>query len=122
MARIIGRDAMPERQRLVLLCAQLVNNAFLRQSAFSENDRYASPARQAVMMRLIGSFIDAAEHLLAAGIAPEQIAERPIFRRLTRMGEDIPEGDWERFSELERELATTVRELTSGREVAGAKE
>ncbi len=113
MARIIGRDAMPERQRLTLLCAQLVNQAFLRQSAFSEIDRYATPARQAVMMRLIGSFVDAATGLLEAGVAPEAIAEAPIFRGLMRMGEEIAEGEWEAFSELEQELRTTVRELMS---------
>jgi V/A-type H+-transporting ATPase subunit A len=113
MARIIGRDAMPERQRLVLLCAQLVNEAFLRQYAFSANDRYATPARQAVMMRLIGSFIEAAESLLSAGVAPEEIAAAKVFRGLMRMGEEIPEGDWERFSELDRELGSTVRRLLS---------
>ena len=35
MARIIGKDALPPRQQLTLLCAELVNEAFLRQSAFS---------------------------------------------------------------------------------------
>ncbi len=43
MARIIGKDALPARQQLTLFCAELVNEAFLRQSAFSEIDRYASP-------------------------------------------------------------------------------
>ena len=119
MARIIGRDAMPARQRLTLLAAQLVNECFLRQSAFSENDRYASPARQAVMMRLIGAFIEGAEPLVAAGVAPEAITGEPVFRALMRMGEEIPEGDWERFSALDQELAATLRRLASAqREVA----
>jgi hypothetical protein len=111
MARIIGRDAMPARQRLVLLCAQLVNECFLRQSAFSLNDRYASPSRQAVMMRLIGSFIEGSERLLDAGVAPEAIRDQPVFRRLMRMGEEIEEGDWEAFSALDRELTATIRRL-----------
>ena len=111
MARIIGRDALPARQRLVLLCAQLVNQSFLRQSAFSENDRYASPERQAVMMRLIGGFIEQAERLLEVGVAPEALAEEPVFRRLTRMGEEIPDGDWEAFSAIDRELTDTARRL-----------
>jgi V/A-type H+-transporting ATPase subunit A len=115
MARIIGRDAMPERQRLTLLCAQLVNQAFLRQSAYSEIDRYASPARQAVMMRLIGNFIAGAGSLLEAGVPPEKIGESRIFRSLMRMGEEIPEGEWERFSALDQELNTTVRELIAAR-------
>jgi V/A-type H+/Na+-transporting ATPase subunit A len=120
MARIIGRDAMPARQRLVLLCAQLVNECFLRQSAFSLNDRYASPSRQAVMMRLIGSFIEGSERLLDAGVAPEAIRDQPVFRRLMRMGEEIEEGDWEAFSALDRDLTATIRRLINqAREGAG---
>jgi V/A-type H+-transporting ATPase subunit A len=122
MARIIGRDAMPARQRLILLAAQLINQAFLRQSAFSEIDRYATPQRQAVMMRLIGSFSDAGEDLLEQGVAPERLAEAPIFRALMRMGEEIPEGDWERFSQLDRELTETARRLADearGSDVGG---
>jgi V/A-type H+-transporting ATPase subunit A len=111
MARIIGKDAMPERQRLTLLCAQLVNEAFLRQSAFSVNDRYATPQRQAVMMRLLGTFTEGAEQLLQAGVPPERIGETPVFRKLLRMGEEIPEGDWERFSALDRELGRTFQQL-----------
>jgi V/A-type H+-transporting ATPase subunit A len=120
MARIIGRDAMPERQRLTLLCAQLVNQAFLRQSAFSVIDRYATPSRQAVMMRLIGSFIEGATQLLDAGVPPEQIAKAKIFRGLMRMGEEIGEGEWERFSALDQELTATVRELLNARREEGA--
>ncbi|NEV61845.1 V-type ATP synthase subunit A [Thiorhodococcus minor] len=111
MARIIGRDAMPARQRLILLCAQLINHGFLRQSAFSENDRYATPERQAVMMRLIGSFIESAEKLLEAGVPPEALEEAPIFRRLMRMGDEIPEGSWEAFGELDHELRVTETRL-----------
>jgi V/A-type H+/Na+-transporting ATPase subunit A len=111
MARIIGRDAMPPGQRLTLLCAQLVNQCFLRQSAFSVNDRYATPARQAVMMRLIGTFIETAERLLQAAVPPESLAAEPVFRALMRMGEEIPEGDWERFSRLDQDLAATERRL-----------
>ena len=114
MARIIGRDAMPARQRLTLLCAQLVDEAFLRQSAFSEIDRYATPARQAIMMRLIGRFIEGSEELVAQGLTPEALAAEPIFRSLMRMGEEIPEGDWERFSDLDRQLTSTLRRLQSG--------
>ena len=121
MARIIGRDALPARQRLVLLCAQLINQGFLRQSAFSANDRYASPARQAVMMRLIGSFIEGAERLLDAGLPPESLASAPVFRRLMRMGEDVPEGDWDAFSAIDRELGATVGRLLHERSLETAE-
>jgi len=111
MARIIGKDAMPKAQRLVLLCAELVNEAYLRQSAYSPNDRYAQPGRQAVMMRLIGTFIERAEDALAAGVTPERMASADVFRSLLRMGEEVPEGDWDAFSKLDLEIASVFRDL-----------
>jgi V/A-type H+-transporting ATPase subunit A len=109
MARIIGKDALPARQQLTLLCAELVNEAFLRQSAFSEIDRVCSPARQAAMMKLLGRFIELAEAALAAGAGPDAIAALPCMRALQRMGEDIGDDQLPRLAELqarlERELA-----------------
>jgi V/A-type H+-transporting ATPase subunit A len=100
MARIIGKDALPARQQLTLFCGELVNEGFLRQSAFSEIERYCSPQRQALMMRIIARFIDRAEAALARGVAPGRIADTAIVRSLQRMGEDIPEGQPQQFGDL----------------------
>ena len=100
MARIIGKDALPARQQLVLFCAELVNEAFLRQSAFSENDRYAGPQRQALMMRAVARFIELAEEALGAGVTPDRIAAAEVVRALQRMGEDVPEQRPDEFKAL----------------------
>jgi len=112
MARIIGKDAMPDQQRLVLMCVELINEAFLRQSAFSLIDRYALPERQAVMMRLLGNFIEHAEQAVEQGISPEKISNSDIFRRLMRMGEELEEGDWEGFSALSKQVDITFSDFT----------
>lgn len=111
MARIIGKDALPVRQRLTLLCADLVNEAFLRQSAFSEVDHFASPQRQTAMMRLLGRFIELAEQAVAQGHPPERLAQLDIFRKLQRMGEDIPEGQPQGFSQLGDDLEQAFAQL-----------
>jgi V/A-type H+-transporting ATPase subunit A len=122
MARIIGKDALPPRQRFTLLCAELVNEAFLRQSAYSPNDRYATPARQAVMMRLLGRFFDQAQEVVDSGTLPEELTRKEIYRRLLRMGEDIVEGDWERFSQLDQQIESTIATLKRGGFEAEQKE
>jgi V/A-type H+-transporting ATPase subunit A len=114
MARIIGKDAMPARAQLTLACAELVNEAFLRQSAFSPTDAFCSPARQSAMMRVLARFIDLAERALAAGIAPERMTAMPVYRRLQRMGEEIGEEGMGRFDELDAALDEGFAELRAG--------
>ncbi len=111
MARIIGRDALPPRQQHVLLAAELINEAFLRQSAFSEVDRYCSPERQISMMQLINRFIKLSEDAVAMGVSIESIATLPVMRKLMRMGEEIGEDDLDRFKDLNTELDSTFTDL-----------
>ncbi len=115
MVRIVGKDALPVQQQLTLLCAELVSEAILRQSAMSTVDRYCSPERQTAMLRAVMHFVTSAEHALEAGVALERIAALPGYRRLMRVGEEIAEGDPGRFDELRRaidaEFQEALREL-----------
>jgi V/A-type H+-transporting ATPase subunit A len=112
MARIIGKDALPARQQLTLLCAELVNEAFLRQSAFSAIDRVCSPARQGAMMRLLGRFIDLAEAAQAAGVEPDRIGALACLRALQRMGEDIGDDQLDQLAALEARIEREFAQIT----------
>jgi V/A-type H+-transporting ATPase subunit A len=122
MARIIGKDALPVRQQLTLLCAELVNDAFLRQSAFSEVDRVCSPARQAAMMRLVIRFVDHAEAAVASGVHPEQLAAMATLRAVQRMGEEIGDEALERFAALEARIDRDFAALVEAGAAAAGEE
>ncbi len=100
MVKIVGRDALPPSQRLVLVCAEITVEGLLRQSAFSETDRYCSPEKQSAMLALIDYFIQRAHALLEAGIDPDTLLTLPVVRRLQRMGEDIGNDALEEFQGL----------------------
>jgi V/A-type H+-transporting ATPase subunit A len=111
MARIVGKDALPPAQQLTLICAELVNEAFLRQSAFSEVDRYCSPQRQTAMLKLILRFVTLAENALDNGVPPQRIAELDVLRRLQRMGEEIGESELAKFSDLRESVEAAMAAL-----------
>jgi len=111
MARIVGKDALPPAQQLKLLCAELVNEAVLRQSAFSETDRYCSPERQIKIVRLTIRFVDFAEAALSRGVEPAEIAAQQVYRRLMRMSEDIGEDQIHMFGELSADLENQLASL-----------
>ena len=116
MARIVGMDALPPAQQLTLSCAALVNDAILRQSSFSEVDRYCSPQRQTAILSVIIRFIDLARGAVDGGVHPDRIRELPVRRTLQRIGEEFGEDQvpkiralWQQldseFSHLPREQA-----------------
>ena len=104
MARIVGRDALPAQQQLTLICAELVNEGFLRQSSFSKTDRYCSPARQVALLGNLLHWADRAEAAVQSGVAPARIAAMELRRRMQRLGEEYGEGDLMRLGQLAREI------------------
>ena len=104
MARIVGRDALPAQQQVRLLCADLVNEGFLRQSSFSKVDRFCSPARQVAMLSVLLHFADRADAAVAAGVPPARLAALPMLRQLQRLGEEFSEDDLLRLRQLPRQI------------------
>jgi len=104
MARIVGRDALPATQQARLLCADLINEGFLRQSSFSPTDRFCSPARQVAMLSVLLHFADRADAAVAAGVPPARLAALPLLRQLQRLGEEFGEDDLLRLRQLPRQI------------------
>ncbi len=114
MVKIVGRDALPPEQRLILVCADILVEAFLRQSAFSAVDRYCSPEKQVAMLNVIDHFIERAEEVVKGGVDPDSLPLLPALRRLQRMGEDIPGDRLDEFTELQDELDRAFDALGRG--------
>jgi len=113
MVRIVGKEALPPAQQLVLACAELVNEAVLRQSAMSRVDRYCSPARQAAIVKAVMRFIELAERVLERGVSPERIVALETYRRLQRLGEDVGEDRIALIEPLVRQIESQLESLTA---------
>jgi V/A-type H+-transporting ATPase subunit A len=112
MARIVGKDALPPRQQHVLMCADLINESFLRQSAFSAVDRFCSGDKQVAMMQLIARFIELSENAVEQGVSVAAMAALPVMRRLRRMGEEVDDEALETLDQLRQALETDFTGLT----------
>ena len=112
MARIVGKDALPDSQRMTLVAAELVSDAILRQSSFSEVDRYCSPERQMAMLEIVVRFLDLAARAVEDGVPPERIANLPVRRQLQRLGEEFGEQDVPRIRQLAKQIDFEFDELT----------
>jgi V/A-type H+-transporting ATPase subunit A len=119
MARIVGMDALPPPQQLTLSCADLVNDAVLRQSSFSEVDRYCSPQRQTAILSVIMRFIELARGAVDRGVPPDRIRDLPVRRTLQRIGEEYGEDQIPSIRALWQQLDSEFAHLPQSPADAG---
>ncbi len=93
IARLVGPDALPDSQRLTLLVADLVKNAFLQQNSFDPNDMYCSPEKQLWMLRLLVQLAERTLRFIRRGGALAQVRELACLERLARMKSTVANGD-----------------------------
>jgi V/A-type H+-transporting ATPase subunit A len=67
IVKLVGPDALPDSQRLVLFIAEILKDGFLAQSAFDENDMYCAPERQMALLRIILTLYRRGRDLIQAG-------------------------------------------------------
>lgn len=50
IVRLIGPDALPDTERIVLVVAEMIKNGFLQQNAFDEIDMFSVPEKQIIIL------------------------------------------------------------------------
>jgi V/A-type H+-transporting ATPase subunit A len=100
IVQLVGEGALPEKERLTLRKAELIKEGFLQQNALSEIDAFCVAEKQYKMLKVIFDFGERAEELLDMGVPLFKIEELPVFNEIKRMGEEIKNGNLEKFGEL----------------------
>jgi V/A-type H+-transporting ATPase subunit A len=89
IVRLVGPEALPEGDKLVLLVTRMIREDFLMQSAYNEIDTYCVPLKAQLMLRTIIRFYELAQKMLDSGITVAEVRSSPIVPRISRM-KDIP--------------------------------
>ncbi len=85
IVRIVGPDALPERERAVLIVTRMIREDYLQQDAFDEVDTYCPPKKQVTMMRVLLNFYDRTMEAVGKGVPVEEIAKLPVREKIGRM-------------------------------------
>lgn len=109
IARIMGERALPDDQRLVLLSADLIKEAFLRQFAYHEVDAFCDMEKQVAMLQMLVDFYERSRGLIRNGVPVEKIKELPQTKRMERVKED-PTGT-EAVAKLTAEIQDALVKL-----------
>ena len=111
IVRLIGPDALPDDQRLILVSAELIKNGFLQQNSFDDVDKYCTPQKQMLLLGAIMQFHAKAEDAIKSGIPLAKIVALPIREKLTRIKSEVPNEKLEDIKAAISEVAVQFDEL-----------
>jgi V/A-type H+-transporting ATPase subunit A len=118
IVRLIGPDALPDDQRLVLAAAEIIKDGFLQQNSFDEADMYCAPAKQVRLLELIMAFFEKAQVCIKLGAPLIKISSLaggdspdPLTERLSRLKGDIKNEETEKLSEFEHDMRSALDSL-----------
>lgn len=111
IVQLVGPDALPERERIVLDVARMLREDFLQQNAFHEIDTYCSPKKQYKMLSVIMSFYEAAMMAMESGMESSEISKLDVVDDIAKMkyvSEDKFDEEYNRINAKIKDLGGRV--------------
>ncbi|HIH40275.1 MAG TPA: V-type ATP synthase subunit A, partial [Halobacteria archaeon] len=111
IVQLVGPDALPERERVVLETARLIREDFLQQNAFHDVDTYCDIKKQYRMLKIILKFHKYALDAVNRGVKATKIAEMQILDEIARM-KYIPLEEFDkRAEEIDNKIELAFKEM-----------
>jgi V/A-type H+-transporting ATPase subunit A len=110
LAALVGVNALPGHERVVLLGGRLLREGVLQQSALSAHDAHCSMAKTAALVDLVLAVVDACEELVTQGVTAAEI-EEVDFSVVLRAAEAGPPEQTGPVLERQRVVLDRLRRL-----------
>ena len=111
IVKLVGPEALPNKQRLILETARIIRTAFLQQNALDPVDTYCSPEKQFKMLRIIVDFHRLAESVVSKGAPVFKVTQLPELQEILRMKTAVPNDKVSALDDLERRMLVRFEEL-----------
>ena len=121
MVRLVGAEALPDRQRWALLLADLLKEGVLRQNALHPVDASCAPAKQVRLVRLVVELYEAGLEAIRSGVAWLRLREAVDVAALGRLKEAVPDDESERIDDARDDAVAAVAAVRRAAEAARAE-
>jgi V/A-type H+-transporting ATPase subunit A len=111
IVKLVGPDALPDAQRLILETARLLREGFLQQNALDAVDGYSTVEKQIQMLNLILHFHERAERIIRHGAPITVIHDLPVVEDLIRMKTVVPNDRLASFEDLKKKIDEQMDQL-----------
>lgn len=112
IVRLLGPEALPDEEKLILEVARMVKIGLLQQNSFDDVDTYCSPEKQYKLLRLLVEFYKRGQQALRDGASLGDIRDLGIVSTLLKARMDIKDDELAKLDQLESEMGAQFAGIT----------
>ena len=117
IVRLLGPEALPDEEKLVLEVARMIKIGILQQNSFDKVDTYCSPEKQLKLVRLLVKFYKEAQKALKQGASLADIRAMPVITSLLKAKFEIPDDQIAKLDDIDKQMPGQFRKVVAREEV-----
>jgi len=111
IVKLVGPEALPDKQRLILETSRIIRIALLQQNALDPVDTYCSPQKQFKMLKIIVDYHRLCDRVVSKGTPIFKVTQLPITEEIMRMKINVPNDQVKLLDDLESRMNKSFEEL-----------
>ena len=112
IVRLLGPEALPDEEKLILEVARMVKIGLLQQNSFDDVDTYCSPEKQYKLLKLLVDFYKRGQQALKEGAALADIRAMPIVGSILKARMDIKDEEIAKLDQLDLDMQEQFKSIT----------
>ena len=114
IVRLIGPDALPDEQKLILITSEIIKDGFLQQNSFDKIDMYCVPSKQVRLLELIMEFHERSKICIKLGAPLTKISATGLKEGLSRLKSTVKNEEPGELDSFEIKMRTSLEEIERG--------
>lgn len=117
IVRLLGPEALPDEEKLVLEVARMIKIGILQQNSFDKVDTYCGPEKQLKLVKLMVNFYKEAQKSLKEGASLPDIRAMPIITTLLKAKFEIPDDQVAKLDSVNNQMSDQFQKILGREEV-----
>jgi V/A-type H+-transporting ATPase subunit A len=111
IVKLVGPDALPDAERMVLETSRLIREGILQQNAMDTVDAYSSIEKQIRMLELVLYFHERGMNIVKRGAPISLIHDLPVVDTLIRMKSVVSNEELNKFEDIQSAIDEQMSQL-----------
>jgi V/A-type H+/Na+-transporting ATPase subunit A len=111
IVKLVGPDALPDAERMVLETSRLIREGILQQNAMDTVDAYSSVEKQIRMLELVLYFHERGMNIVKRGAPISLIHDLPVVDTLIRMKSVVSNEELNKFEDIQKAIDEQMSQL-----------